>query len=301
MTLRTCEASGLEYLDLVTSLLHRARLASPVGGLWDASDLEAADLQWWWRRDQHGDPAFQRFWFDGDFPIAAFVITDWGGRFGCELISADHDACSVFEVVWPAALEVIDSISGKTVELNLLEDDVELAELASAAGFANSGEVMVTTWMSAPERPEVRPIRPGFELVARSDRLSESHHMIKRNGEAVAERLAECTLYRPDLDLAVVTLDGELAAYALFWADAVTGVGLVEPMRTEDRFQQLGLARHLLAAGLERLGARRCSRLKVSYVEQNEAARRLYLGAGFRPSSRVVTFTRGESNVGQRS
>jgi hypothetical protein len=31
-----------DYLDLVTGLLQRCRLADPTGGLW-----EAADYQWW--------------------------------------------------------------------------------------------------------------------------------------------------------------------------------------------------------------------------------------------------------------
>jgi predicted N-acetyltransferase YhbS len=57
----------------------------------------------------------------------------------------------------------------------------------------------------------------------------------------------------------------------------VTGVGLVEPMRTQDAHQGRGLARHVLAAGLDGLAARGCRRLKVS----NDL--RLYLRAGFRP------------------
>jgi RimJ/RimL family protein N-acetyltransferase len=101
--------------------------------------------------------------------------------------------------------------------------------------------------------------------------------MIARNGEQVAERLAECSIYRPELDLAVYAPRGELAAYGLFWADAATGVGLVEPMRTE---------------GLDRLAPARCQRFKVSYVLGNEASRRLYLAAGFRPWSTSRTYRR---------
>ncbi len=46
-------------------------------------------------------------------------------------------------------------------------------------------------------------------------------------------------MYRADLDLAVYAPNGDIAAYGLFWADPVTGVGLVEPMRTEDAYQGL--------------------------------------------------------------
>jgi len=255
-------------------------------------DLEAADLQWWWRRDQHRDPSRQRFWLEGDSPVGAFVITDWGARLSCDLISADHDSCSVLEVLWPAALEIIESTASKPVELSIRDDQVELAEAARQAGFAERDEVTVSTWMQAWQRPEVGRLPEGFALVARSDRMTEPHHMIERNGADVAERLAECTLYRPELDLSVRTVAGDLAAYSLFWADPVTGVGLVEPMRTEQAFQQMGLGRHLISVGLERLAAFGCSRLKVCYVEGNEAARRLYLGSGFRPCSRSCTYRR---------
>ena len=55
-------------------------------------------------------------------------------------------------------------------------------------------------------------------------------------------RLHETSLYDPELDLAVIAPNGDVAAYALFWNDFVTAVGMVEPMRTEDAYQRLGLA-----------------------------------------------------------
>jgi predicted N-acetyltransferase YhbS len=117
--------------------------------------------------------------------------------------------------------------------------------------------------------------------------------MVRRNGEHVAERLRECSLYRTDLDLAVYASDGGVAGYGLFWPDPVTGVGLVEPMRTEDQYMGIGIASHLLAEGLDRLATAGCSRLKVSRIVGNEAAERLYLGAGFRPQSTERAYVRG--------
>jgi predicted N-acetyltransferase YhbS len=71
--------------------------------------------------------------------------------------------------------------------------------------------------------------------------------------------------------------DGQVAGYGLFWADPVTRVGLVEPMRTEEPHGGRGIASHILATGLSRLAASGCDRLKVS----NDIG--LYLRAGFRP------------------
>jgi GNAT superfamily N-acetyltransferase len=286
VTIREYQTSGLEYLELVTALLQRGRRADPTSGLW-----EAADLQWWWRRDQHRDLANQTFWLDRDTPVAAVVLTDWGGQWGCDLLGADSDLAGLVGTVWPRALERIDAVD-KAVEMAVRDDDPALIDRVTRAGLEATGEVGVTTWMPVGHRAGPAPLAEGFELVARSEVAALPHHMTRRGGDRVETRLRECSLYRPTLDLAVYTSDGDVAAYGLFWADPVTGVGLVEPMRTEDAYQGLGLARHVLARGLELLAAHGCSRLKVSYLAGNEAARRLYLGAGFRQGTTSRTYRR---------
>jgi RimJ/RimL family protein N-acetyltransferase len=218
------------------------------------------------------------------------VLTQWGGRWGCDILSADHCIANVMPFVWPRALEHIESLSGEPVDMTVLDDDLTLIDALTAAGFEATDEIGIATWMPAAERPHATRIADGFELAARSDDPTHPHHMTPRSGDHVAERLAECSLYQPDLDLAVYGPDNAVAAYGLFWADPVTGVGLVEPMRTEDRYQGMGLARHLLAAGLDRLAGHGCSRFKVSYLVGNDASRRLYLHAGFRPGRASRTY-----------
>jgi predicted N-acetyltransferase YhbS len=82
---------------------------------------------------------------------------------------------------------------------------------------------------------------------------------------------------------------GEPAGYRLFWADPVTGVELVEPMRTEQAHQNRGIASHILGTGLSRLAAHGCRRLKVS----NDLG--IYLRAGFGPdpAGTAAVWTRG--------
>jgi RimJ/RimL family protein N-acetyltransferase len=279
--------AGAEYLGLVTTLLQRVRLASPTGGLW-----EAADLQWWWRRDRHRHPERQVFWVSGETPVAAAVVTDWGDRRGCDLIGVDAGGSELMPQVWSRALEVVDRLRDRPVEMIVRDDDHALMDAVGSAGFERTGERDATLWMSARERRAPPPLPAGFDLRARAELPGSPHHMIRRNGERVAERLAECSLYRPDLDLVARSPSGEVAAYGLFWSDPVTRVGLVEPMRTEERYQGIGLARHVLMEGMSRLAALGCTRLKVSHVIGNEAARRLYVGAGFRPDSTARAYRR---------
>ena len=114
--------------------------------------------------------------------------------------------------------------------------------------------------------------------------------MRHRNGDSVAQRLAQCPLYDPALDLAVETADGRVAGYSLYWFDPATKVGLVEPVRVEDKFQRRGLARAMLSAGIDRLVARGAQRVKISYV--TDAAGALSQGAGFRRTSTSTWYVR---------
>ena len=81
-----------------------------------------------------------------------------------------------------------------------------------------------------------------------------------------------------------------VVGYALFWFDHTTLTGLLEPMRVEDEYQRRGLARMLLTNGLDRLGRKGARRLKVGF--ETDAARNLYLGAGFVQTSIDRLFTR---------
>ncbi len=271
------ELRTADYLDLITGLLQRCRLADPTSGLW-----EAADFQWWWRRVRSSDDCGQLFWLDGgDEPVAALVLTDWGGAWEGEVVIVPGHLDALFADVWRRGLDRIASLGLETVEVRARDDDPRLTAALAEAGFALKGDGDVSTWLDAGFRPEVSPLPPGFRRRSRADTADRPHHMLGRNGEHVAERLAECSLYDPELDLLVEAPNGDAAGYALFWPDPVTRVGLVEPMRVETAYQRLGLARHLLTAGIDGLAARGCTRLKVSYSDENPAARNLYLGAGF--------------------
>jgi RimJ/RimL family protein N-acetyltransferase len=268
--------SGPSYLEMATRLLRRARLDSPTGGVW-----EAADLQWWWRLPRSSDRFDQTFWLDDDGePVAGLVVTDWGRIWGCDPIIAE-DVADLLPTVWEAALDRMESIDTGEVEVTIRDDDTALGSLASSAGLAPGDQAFSETWMDATSRPPVTVPPDGFRLLDRDLARENPHHMIRRNGPAVDERLAQTSMYRPDLDLFIEASDGSIAGYGLFWLDPVTGVGLVEPMRTEEEYQGLGLARCVLTAGIDRLSRLGATRLKISYEHGNDAASHLYLSTGF--------------------
>src|SRR5262245_9813306 len=174
-SLRVRRASGREYLDLVGRLLQRARQMDPSGGIW-----EAADFQWWWRRDQHEDPTRQTFWLDQDTPVAAFVFTNWGDYLQFDPIVLDRDQAGLGEIVWERALDPLLAMDDVPVDVIARDDDSALVERLDATGFLPTGEVGVTTLLSAGDRPKVPPLPGGFRLLSRSDTPTTPHPMVRR-------------------------------------------------------------------------------------------------------------------------
>jgi len=278
VAIREVRASGREYLVLVTELLQRARLADAEAGLW-----EAADLQWWWRTPRRSDSIDQLFWIDDEGPVASVALTDWGRAWGCDPVVVAGSSTVPLRAVWARAVEAVEALGLETVEVAVRDDDFELLDLLAEFGFVRDDHESGVTWMDAEDRPAVSSLPEGFVLVDRAHDPSTPHPMERRSGEGVEARLRQCSLYDPALDLAVEAADRQVAGYALFWFDSVTAVGMVEPMRVEDAYQRRGLARAMLTAGLDRLAQRGARRLKVGYA--TDAARRLYVGAGFRVTS----------------
>lgn len=266
-------ASGSEYLRLATALLQRMRLTSATGGIW-----EAADVQWWSRRERSTDRHGQLFWLDDqDEPLAAVVLTDWGSSIQCDALVLPDDPGHV-RTVWNEALGRAGALGLTTVEFPVRKDDAAAISMLAGAGLRASSEPgVVASWLEAARRPAVPVLPPGYRLMSQAEAPGHLHPLVARNGPEVADRLGRCSLYRPDLDLMVEAPDGRAAGYGLFWADPVTRVGLVEPMRTEEPHRGRGIASCILTTGLGRLAASGCDRLKVS----NDIS--LYLRAGFRP------------------
>jgi ribosomal protein S18 acetylase RimI-like enzyme len=191
------------------------------------------------------------------------------------------------EVVWARALEEAAAHAVGKVAVPVSDDDFAFGEFLEGSGLV-AGESDTTGWMDAGDRPSLQPLAEGFSLVDRTQRRGTPHPMRHRSGEAVEERLGQCPLYDPGLDVAVETVDGEIAGYSLFWFDPTTKVGLVEPVRVEDDHQRRGLARAMLTEGIDRLVKRGAERVKVSY--ESDAAAALYEGVGFNPTSTATWY-----------
>ena len=271
------EHTGTSHLTEVTALLQRARREHPTRGLW-----EAADREWWWRTPRDTDDRPQLFWYDEHGPVAAAVTTEWSSSTWLDLITLPSIEARAVGEIFDRAQGLMAGI--ESFDMPVGDDDTALIGLLTDAGF-HRVPMDVTTWMNAGSVPDVSSLADGYTLHSRAGSTAKEHHFARRAGPDAEHRLRQTSLYRPDLDLFVVDQQGEVAAYGLFWHDPTTGVGLVEPMRTEESHQGKGLARHVLTTGLNRLVAAGSNRLKVSYDPDNPPAVALYLGVGFEPTT----------------
>ena len=283
MVQRVERLSGLDRLNAVSRLLQRARSADATGGVW-----EAADIQWWWRRRRRTDDRPLPIWFDELGPCGAVVLTDFGGRWQGDALVVPRTV--ELDVVWSELLHETERADAPAVDVLVREKDRTLLALLEASGFTAAESRSGITWMDAADCPSAEPVPEGYCVVDRSSHSSASHPMATRNGVEVEARLWECSLYDPQLDLAVYSRSGDLAAYGLFWFDEVTGVGMLEPLRVEEPHQRKGLARALITVGLNRLVERGAQRLKVGF--NTAAGRNLYRSSGFTLASTIRSFSR---------
>lgn len=227
-------------------------------------------------------------WLDDQGPVAAVLVTDWTASWGIDVLRVPAVAPDMDEI-WADVRDVIRAAARERYDSLVRQDDDEIVSRLVAAGFEPGSRAWVA-WMDHDDRMPVTELPAGYRLVDRAESTARPHPMVARSGQSVEERLRRCSLYDPALDLAVQTVDGSFAGYALLWADPVTRVGLLEPMRVEEAHARRGLARAMLTEGLDRLVKRGMTRLKVGF--ETDAARALYVGVGFRPDAALRNYSK---------
>lgn len=276
--------TGIGAIEAITALLQRSRSLHPTHG-----SFEAAELQFWWTQPRPTDTFEQLFWFDDEGrPDAAFCMNDFGD--GSSLTYGAPTALVAFlpdpdpamvEAVVDRGLAHLAEHGVDGVELEIGRDDPVMRTVLTDRGFTVTGEGLHEAWLDASAVPPVSALADGYRLCSRAEVNDRPHHFVRPDRPDVEDRLNQVSLYSPDLDLFVLAPDDTVAGYGLCWNDPVTGVGVIEPMRTADDHQQKGIARHILTAGVDRLATAGAERMKIAFAADNPGASHLYPDVGF--------------------
>ncbi len=97
-------------------------------------------------------------------------------------------------------------------------------------------------------------------------------------------------VYDPDLDVVVVTPDGQICSFCIVWPDTVIKTGLFEPVGTHPDYQRRGLGKAAMSEALRRLQARGMEHAIVSTIAKNTSGIKLYESVGFRIIQRLGTY-----------
>jgi GNAT superfamily N-acetyltransferase len=144
----------------------------------------------------------------------------------------------------------------------------QLTDLMEERGYRRTGRTSQAGQLVIAEHQEVK-IPIGMQLVDKSGFTDQArgraHSLAFGYGEEgrdmvekfhIIEAFRNMRLapsYRPELDLAVLSPEGEVAAFACFWLDARNAYGVLEPLGTVPDYQRLGLASALIMEGMNRL------------------------------------------------
>lgn len=86
------------------------------------------------------------------------------------------------------------------------------------------------------------------------------------DAEKAFASLAKAPDYDPNLDLAVIDKENEIASFVTVWYDSLNKIGILEPVGTIPKYRRMGLAKNLIYEGANRIRRR--------------GARKMYVGSG---------------------
>jgi len=209
------------------------------------------------------------------------------------------------QMVAVAEENLADANSGKRPRLNIFtgeHDDVRQGILSNH-GFQPTKywerhhRCLISKSSQAVELPEgfkVRALGDIGELPARSYLSWKTFHPDEADedydGWEWYLNIQRAPLYRRDLDLIVVSPDGELCSFCTIWFDDATRAGSFEPVGTAPEYQRLGLGKAVIHEGLhrlERMGA------EIAFVGSgSEGASAFYTSIGFSQSDLSEMWTK---------
>jgi mycothiol synthase len=105
-------------------------------------------------------------------------------------------------------------------------------------------------------------------------------------------RAMDAPEYVPELDIVAEEPGGQLAGFCWCWLSPGTHRSQIEPIGVHPQHARPGLARAMLLESLWRLQAHGAHEVCAAAYEDDEAAARLYQGAGFHLDFRTTAYAR---------
>lgn len=279
---RNC--AGTNYLARATHFLSARRFVDPLGGMWDA-----ADVQWWWREDDFDRPDRQRFYVGRDGAARAMLLlSERYATFDYDLAPGE-EVSALGRQVFQAGMAWLDELRptryGTSPSFYVRDSHNLLHRLAEQHGYRPTGDALVQGVARMPAVPANASLPDGYSVrPVRHDDVHAGRQPVLTTPAWGIERLRQTRLYRPDHHLVVADRDGRAVAECIVWIDPSTRIGVLEPVATHPDHRRRGLARGMISFALQVMVQQGIDVAKVSWGRRNAAAAALYRSVGFTPS-----------------
>ncbi len=272
--------------------------------------VHTGDVDWWlFYINQADDPcAHLTLWEAADGAVVGWSLLSPAFRaldvFMLPALRGTTQAAAMWAWTEARLLERLGGSDGPVQTVWVAEDDEALTALLAARGYTVEPadylwnlERPLAGALPMPGLPEGFTLRPVAGEAEAAPRALAAHAAFgsRQPADAYVEkyrRFMRSPVYAEALDLVAAAPDGAVAAFAIAWADAASGVGLFEPVGTHPRFQRQGLGRAVLLEGLRRMQAAGLRTATVCVESANQAALRLYQSVDFEPVRKLTTFTK---------
>ncbi len=277
-------------LTSIGRLLRRAYAQAPGCNAWSFARFDI------WAQRKLGDEQVhgKRDWQQG----LRLWEAKTGELAGAILFTNDHHAVLVCHpdrrdlaepmLTWAEARWAQDGDTGKALAIEVSASNPFLERLLASHGYAKPEEHYIrrekplensrAESVNLPGGFYVKPIETPAELVA-FHRAVEAVFRFQDSVE-VYRVLQQAPSYVPELDLILLSPEGQIASFCTVWLDRENNVAEFEPVGTVPVFRQRGLGTALLVKASNRLREAGCRTATVYSWSESTAANRLYVGAG---------------------
>lgn len=242
-----------------------------------------------------------RLWLDGG-QLIGWAFVDEFNNLLWELDNRYEDALGVQLVEWGEAClrKALARGESTTLDASCRDDYAERIAFLKRHGFRQT-ETTTIRMVRDLSKPVPEPaLPPGFtirllagpqeaEAVAAMHRLAfGTEYMTTENRLAIMNTSA----YDPALDLVVIAPDGTIAANCICSANEQQKTGATDPVAAHPRCQGMGLARALLAKGMQLLKERGMLSVHFGTRGDNLAMQRTGASVGFTLESKTIWFSK---------
>ena len=185
-------------------------------------------------------------------------------------------------------------IPDKQLTIETIERNPVLEALLASKGYEkDSGYYTFREKDLAFSTDEPIILPPGFIIkhIDTADDLKKFHHGTDLvfnfpDNPDVYQILRQAPSFIPELDMIVLSPDGEIASLGSVWFDQTRSLAEFEPVGTVPEFRKLGLGSALIAEACNRLRRLGCQKVTVMSWSESIEANRLYERAGFLPKTK---------------